>query len=310
MWISFKRSIKALISVCLIVTILFVALPGAKCFAHDEAEHNRIMDEILFGRSFGFSASWQKKIDALHAASYLAIDQYNGHGQDKLNMLNDYGVSDIPDDIQVINYSAWGKDHRQYTHKGWNQSSTKGNWEVRKKILINTVGKVFNFSKSWDSNTLSFEYNAKAQNMAAFIYYIHILGDYDYDLGETPYYYYGGSTMLHLASSPSSNSVINDMKTHLKIVFKDQNNTHSYNELISGLTVYNSSINNTIRSSNGYMTDEDFESLFDDTKGVIGLLKRKIPSLLNQEDFYTDTFPSNGGDSSTSWDWLPWNKHY
>ena len=305
-----KHSINSVLAVFLIGAMLLVAFPGAKCLAHDRAEHDTILDSIMFGDLSRLSNSWSEKIEALHSASFIAIDQFNGNGQSDLDVLKDYGVSKIPENIGEINFTEWGERHRMYTHLGWDHyyQIDKAKWSKRKEILTNTVGKVFNFAKVWNSTTCRFEYTSKAQSVAAFIYYVHLLGDFHGDFQDK--HYYGSDYVLPLASgSTQNNSVIKEIKNHLALICETQVNSRSFNGLMTELTSYDSTIFSIINNRTGQFTDDEFGSLYEATDGVISLLKQHVPNLLRNESFFNNTFPKSGDDVSSFWDWLPWNKN-
>ena len=310
MLISYKHSIRTAISIVLILAILTVSLSGRYCLAHSRQEHDKILDRILFGSEYGLPGSWTEKVDALHRASFLAVDQYNGNGQEDLDALRAYGVSSLPRNISAIDFDG-NYTHRQYTHMGWDHTyyNDRAHWSERKRILVNTVGEVFNFTTEWSSDTHHFEYNRRAQNLAALIYYIHLLGDYQYDYGEYPHHNYS-SYMMPLASGTTGvDSIISEFKETLQVLFDDQTNSNSYNGLISSLTASDSEIFRIVGSSRGDLTDGEYEALNDATSDVINALQDYVPGLLRNEAYFNNTFPENGESSSDFWDWLPWNKN-
>ena len=110
-----RHGIKYYISVILIGVLLFISFCNANCLAHDRDEHNRILDRILFGSESGNPDSWAERIDMLHKASYLTLDQANGEGQTDLDALNEFNVPRIPKTISEINVRG-NYTHRRYTH--------------------------------------------------------------------------------------------------------------------------------------------------------------------------------------------------
>lgn len=309
----FRRSIKRSLSGFLIVALLVVGCYGNVCHAHERREHDAILNRVLFGRETGFPNSWEDGLVSLQNASYLAVDQANGYGQTELQALRDYGVSGLPRSIDSIDVSG-NYTHRQYTHMGWDYSYpdavNANRWSIRKKILVNTVGKVFNFTSSFNWETFSSQYTQRADSMAAFIYYIHLLGDYQYDFSEDPYQYYGSRYMLQLASGATGRtSVISELKNHMRIIFADQVSTYSFNDLITTLDTCDTRIYAVISTSSEELTDEQYEELNDATSDVIDKLEQYVPGLLRNEVFFNYAFPENGGESSSIWDWLPWHKN-
>ena len=96
-----------------------------------------------------------------------------------------------------------GPQHRQYTHRGWNDQinylfdeDQKERWLKRKEVLRNTVYKVFDYNQqpfwlSW----LPFFHDEKSEmkydSFCALVYYVHILGDY---LEDSNYQQFNGNT--------------------------------------------------------------------------------------------------------------------
>ena len=121
-------------------------------FAFDRKEHDKYMKDVLFKyfKIVDNDKSISKEIEALSCASYLAIDQYNGHGKDELITLKDYGVKKLPSSISEIDYNG-GPYHRKKTHRGWNAENgtyfgkDSERWITRKAILLNTADKMFDF---------------------------------------------------------------------------------------------------------------------------------------------------------------------
>jgi hypothetical protein len=78
-----KRSIKTMIYI-----VLFSLLANAPLFSFAASVHDGHMAKVLFGNRAGVHKR-SEKIKALEYASYLAIDQFNGKGEEKLSYLRD-----------------------------------------------------------------------------------------------------------------------------------------------------------------------------------------------------------------------------
>lgn len=310
MFLNLRRhGVRKYISLLLIGSILTIAFYSDNCFAHNRSEHDSILDRVLFGSDSGLPDSWSERIDMLHRASYLTVDQDNNSGQSDLDALNRFRVPRIPSDISEINING-NYSHRQYTHMGWDYNySNYSHWDKRQAILINTVGKVFNFSTEWNWDTYHFEYISKANSMAAFIYYIHLLGDYQYDYGEYPYHDYSLYMMPLASGATGTPSVISEIKTCLQDICADQVDTYVFNGLMTELTQCDSQIYNILQSSTGGLTDDQYEELNDSVEEVLNALIQNVPTLLRNEEFFNNTFPENGEGSSGFWEFLPWNKN-
>ena len=165
-------------------------LPRA-VFGMSAAQHNGMLRQALLGsRSVGAQGDASMKL--LECASYLCLDQTNHSGQDKLDVLSEAKVPNLPRSVDEIDFSA-GSEHRQYTHKGWdyeysNDDDTAGvsaerrdkaNWPVRKRILCETVEHVFSLERLPDLlQFLDTGCTKECDANARYIYTVHILGDY------------------------------------------------------------------------------------------------------------------------------------
>ncbi len=89
----------------------------------------------------------------LEYASYLAIDQSGGNGEEKLNFLKSKKARHLPKLAEFDLTGIFYGNHRNYTHRGWDyaypvpkdESQDKANWPARKNILRSTVNKVCDF---------------------------------------------------------------------------------------------------------------------------------------------------------------------
>lgn len=166
-----KRIWSIILSVALIIQ---VCVP---VFAYDEQEHSAILESVLLGKKHNlnsYSKSTKKAIEALEEASSLMIDQFNHSKSEELISLRKK-VNGLPAAIEEIDYSSNAIIHRKYTHRGWEDSSYENfekkecHWQVRKSILQKTVFQL------WTDDV------REGEAFSKLVYYVHILGDYQYD---------------------------------------------------------------------------------------------------------------------------------
>ena len=110
-----------IISFILIMVFMFPFTENI--YAYSGKEHDNIMYKMLFGTANSYKKDDRVKI--LEDASYLAIDQFNGQGQDKLDFLREEKhIDNMPSDISEIDFN-YNSQHRSYTHRGWDHTYTK-----------------------------------------------------------------------------------------------------------------------------------------------------------------------------------------
>lgn len=264
----------------LCVALLFSCLPLPKAYAFDSNVHDKYMQDVLFKNFLQpeNKPEIQDEIEALECASYLALDQFNGNGQEKLDNLASYGVSDLPE-LKAIDFSASGKTHRSFTHRGWDfeyGGLANDRWVQRKQILLNTADTIFNF----DGN------DKQKESFCALIYYIHVLGDL---IADTSY-----KTQNGLIMDPGGRidkyDVIDELLKHFKILFADQKYTHKYLCLSLAMARYNLKLSKIIRSTGGINSDEKFEKRQECVNDLMDLLTMYLPEMLKEESFFYDVF--------------------
>ena len=286
----------------LLLSLIIVFSLAVPAFAHNKEGtdgHDQIMSWILFGsKSYKSTLSKAsdefKALEALENAVALSIDQYNGNYEDELLELQAMHICGLPDSISEINYCG-NKNHRRYTHKGWNynyQDDDKAHWDTRKGILLQTVNKVFNFS--WLASNFAFvskyfDFTEQCKAFSELLYYIHILADIpDSNYGE------GYEDMCKLAvANPSANNpdIYFELLNILPIIFESQKSTRAYKGLISDIKAQASQARKFIKDTpdikNNY---SEYQKFADD---LLDKLASKLPSLLQQEPFFRDVFYSN-----------------
>ena len=275
------KLIKRIVSI--ITVIILVITDSLTVYAFNRDEHDKYMLDVLFKNFKNIEVDTDAKDDikALEAASYLTIDQYNGHGDSDLSLLKQYGVKNLPSSINEIDYSA-GAYHRRATHRGWNAEtsgvyniSDENRWGIRKKILVNTTSKMFDFK----GNT------SKQDSFCALIYYTHILGDRIADKK-----YYQNADIMELGGRTDKQDIAHELIHHIGILFSDQQHTHKYNHVISKIASYNGNITELLKKNNGNLSEDDFKLYQDYANGIMEVLMCNIPEMLKEEDFFRKKF--------------------
>lgn len=283
----------------LVIVVLIAIFTIQPAFAYLEPEHNDFMSKVLFGENHRVK---NDAIKLLEYASYLAIDQNNNYGYEKLKFLNDKGVKRIPNSIRTINYSS-NSEHRIHTHRGWEYTGYSGykdnndvaHWKIRKEILLETVSLVFNFKRFAEPRLgIDFGFDKRCNSFAALIYYIHVLSDHIYDykqrkgqinqnneLNKEP-------IMLLVRSHPGETNpdIIYELEKHLKILFDKPSNRNLYGELTRRLKEVRLDAEKTI--------DPKFErGTHEHAEKVMKILIDYVPGLLKKEDFFKAVFIQN-----------------
>ena len=274
------------------------------CFAHPQAsDHNKELEAVLFedGYSKYKSDEIKNDVQAIEYASYLAIDQFGGNGENQYNLLKKMKMGGLPWKFSTIDYSedltGSGKQinantHRMYTHQGWERDySAKGKavekfWTARRKVLMGTVNSMFDFS----TFTL-FGYDEKCESLAGIIYYVHILGDYNEADN-----YKKISLLTDLAGRDNANDddkdydMITSLKGYIEILFADQESSTDYKDLMDGLDDIADDAGALVKSVGGVNSDEEFEEYHQYADDIMELLVEHMPTLLKNEEFFKNVF--------------------
>lgn len=299
---------KKIIGVWMLV-ITLVVTSATPIMAYEEKEHNEYLELVLFGdenykKSLPKTDDRRKAIEALEAASYLCIDQYNGNGQDNLNKLRDYGIRGLPKNVKDENWIDFKGNytHRQYTHKGWNYAypledgklRDKANWPKRKKLLRKTVNKIFqtdnmiqklykNVIALFSDNTIE---DKQYDSFCSMIYYIHILGD---QLDRKRYE--ESFTIVSFIELPGRGeyNIVDELFTDFENLFSSQINKNEYMEFIRKLKTLKMEADRYSDNGGLYIPDnfkeyKKYEKEFMDTMGEY------VPKLLKNEDFFKSVF--------------------
>lgn len=278
----------------LICAALIISIVPLESDAYERKEHDALTLKILF-RKYEYACndrSIQDELSVLTSACYLTVDQFNNYGQKYLDELISYGVKNIPSQVSEIGFSASGRNHRNFTHRGWNfdyGGEMKTKWPIRQDILRNSVDAVFNF-------------NGNEQQKEAFcelLYYIHILGDHEDDTS----YKVSNGLKIDVGGRNDKEDIIHKLLDVLPVLFPDQTNTHKYRILTTKLQNINNDLDKLVNSVGGINTDEKFVQKQELVKKLIDILSLYLPELLKKEPFFNEIFYSNL-QSSGIFDWL------
>ena len=276
--------------IALLSQTVILSLSLSYAIASDRDVHDGYMLQVLFGKGFKEESYSEKElmaIEALEAASYLAVDQYNGNGVDELKILSEYRVSSLPSSISEIDFPG-NQYHRRYTHRGWmgpynNEDrpypDDKAHWNTRKSILLQTTKKVFGFNDS--QSRLN-------DSLSAVIYYIHILGDH---IVETDYQKMN-SDMIGVGGRNDQYDIIHQLISHFDILFTSPTSTNRYNSFRSQLRLLNNEFSNLVNKDGGVNTPEKQTEYSALAKKLMDLLIKHVPELLQEEAYFSKVFPA------------------
>ena len=161
------------LSFFVLALVVLLSSFNSTAFACDEGQTNTYVTQILFGDN-ALSRSSDENVEMLLNALYLCSEQSDGLGQDKIDYLKRKRVSGIP---ALSSLDIKGDSLLECSHNSWEHEyvAAKKNQGNRKKVLQNTVNKIFDFGlfNNW------FESNSgKCNSFAVMLYYSHLLSDY------------------------------------------------------------------------------------------------------------------------------------
>lgn len=155
------------------LAIVLLFANSVTTYACDEKQSKHRVAEILFGDD-ALSYSSDENAKMLLDALYLCCEQSDSQGKDKIDYLKNKKVSKIPtvDDINIKNNELIECSHISWEYEYLYNKKVRDN---RKKLLQNTVNKVFDFGtiNNWFGSE-----TGKCNSFAALLYYSHILSDY------------------------------------------------------------------------------------------------------------------------------------
>lgn len=268
--------------------ILFSCLFPTNSFAHERPEHDKDLVAVLFSEEYEVKQqpeNIQNYISALTCATYLTIDQYQGNGQDSLDFLIEQGYRGIPESIEVFDYHTSPSIHRSFTHRGWEHVyiDDKAKWNIRKKLLIEVVNQTFDFGS--ESNAIS-GYDPKCESFSALLYYVHILGDHNDDSS----YKIQNGLKIALGGREDKVDIVHELLKHLDIIFHAQRFSPKYLLFIAKINSINRRIGRLVDSEGGINSDEKFEKYHALGEELMNTLKKNIPELLENEEFFSAVF--------------------
>ena len=152
------------------------------------------------------------------------------------------------------------------------------NWEKRKKILLETCKKVFDFDFSLIG------YDKKCDAFSSLVYYVHLIGDYR-DMKETEYDKYKLNAdkhpyMIPLYKRNDSINILNSLEENFKTLFSSQKNDDNYRKLLSPSLSEISKIKNRLSLECSY---DEYIKICED---LINVLQNNVPDLLRKEEFF------------------------
>lgn len=276
---------------CILLVLSALVSPGS---AYERKKHDKIMTDILFGK-YDYARTdnaTKDELSAITSACYLTIDQFNSYGQKDLDVLVNYGVKNLPKSVSEIGYKASGRNHRDFTHRGWDYAYTgemKTIWPARQDVLRNTMAKVFDMDVD----------DRQLEAFCELLYYIHVLGDHEDDES----YLISNGRKIDVGGRHDNEDIIHKLLDVFKVLFKDQRQTHKYIGLTSNLQQIDSKLDDLINSQGGINTDEKFQQHQVLVRKLIEILSLYVPEMLKEEPFYNDVF-YNHINSETVFDWL------
>lgn len=284
-----RRVLSFLLALALLA---YLAIP---VFAHEREEHDDDIEYVLFGdRDYKEThPNDSRKIQAIEDATYLCVDQFNGNGKKELENLQNEKIPEIPKTIDEFDFKG-NYAHRNFTHRGWNVNyDSSAHWDVRQKILRNTVDKeLFSDVKTiftwlpWNDEKKN--YKEQCENFCVLLYYIHIIGDHIEADKYTGLAYVDPLTNLNDRENPG---IIPDLIKCCDTLFKDQTNSYTYKEFRQELEALQVTSDKLTSSKGGVNTEEKFVEYHKCSEDLLELLSIYVPKLLKKEDFFAKAFP-------------------
>ena len=288
--------------------IIGLALPAN---AYGEDGHRKIVESILFGKenySDTISGSTLEKLQAIEYAITICLDQYNGSYSEELEFLNDMDVHGVPESIDEINFTG-NQYHRRYTHRGWDHNyapTDKANWPMRKTILLQTTNEVFDFSDragEWKIlwRTKDYGYEEQCNSMAAFLYYLHVIGEYHEVAGQladeknerTDFTALTASVIPLAVPHPSDSNpdLFWELEKHFAVIFESQKKSGSevYTGMMTDMKMLASKARD-LASQTGGITEDVFPEYIQYAMELIEILQERVPTLLQKEKFFKRVF--------------------
>lgn len=282
-------------------------LTSTYCFAITGEMHEKELEQIFLGTTLSDTQKAPKihgndaavMFGYLEDAIYLCIDQMGNKGQKWLDELNnDFGVEGLPKSIDDI--SVPEQDHEKYTHLGWDYKDyqLQDKWAIRQNILLATVSKVFGFPID-EGKSGNEKYSEQCVEMSKLIYYIHILGDHEYNSLAS------STDRIQLKNATKTKGevvigLINELRKCIAKLFWGQRTSLIYNRLMVKLNVvrFGSWIAGEEQSNDGikrgseeYIKNEKRHAKIQDiAKQTLKYLEPQLREMLLKMDFYKNVF--------------------
>lgn len=156
-----------------ILTMVLLMSLSSTVFACDEQQSDTYVTQIIFGDK-ALSKANDENVKMLMSALFLCSEQADNRGQDKIDYLKAKKVSGVPE-LSELNIKQ--NALLECSHNSWEHEfvTAKKNQANRRKVLQNTVNKVFDFGFV---NNIIGGNSGKCNSFAAVLYYSHILADY------------------------------------------------------------------------------------------------------------------------------------
>lgn len=278
-----------------VMTVIGIAY-SLPAYARKEPGHNEDLRIALFGKAVSqdnkITQKGEENFRILCEAAYLTIDYYKDDDKAAryLKDLRQKGVEGLPN-YKDIKYTCRLGDHQRFTHKGWNVSyqDERAHWEIRKKLLSNTVNTLGKFKDREE---------IKKDSFAGLVYEIHILGDHIGDQEATRWdrlrlssdVNYKGQRVSPTSDGPFNNpTLIGYMIYHIQRLFREQKNSPYFKKLIRELEDFEVKF-----CSSEYYEYKDKEIPYDYVQALAGdvldTLQKWLPKLLKNEAFFQRAF--------------------
>ena len=298
--------------ICLTLILIILVPTGALCVSED-TKHDEDLKEIFWGKYTSYDDT--EELIVLQWAVYFAVDciaKPNSKASDEIGLakLRGYGIEGVPQQVSDFHYEGnkfENQYHERYTHLGWDHVYGSGrfdslgniaHWpEIRKPLLINAVRQVFIKGKTdlgstidiggWFHQPKTDMSDQQLESMAALIYYVHVLGDHCYNTNST------SIDRIPLAKRTEDNkdpSLIFDLKKHLRVLFRDQQNSSELRSLMKEMDNIHNDVLVLLGDNDYPPSDAQFESYRGYAKKLMNELKKRIPRLLEDSDFFLDVF--------------------
>lgn len=294
----------------LLIAMVLLVLYIVPANAHPNAsEHYEEIEAVLFNNRHYSSSQQGDTLRAIHMIEYastLCIDQFGDKNGTLLKGLREiWKVPGMPKSLAEINPNAdqtqlSAKNHRTYTHQGWTfnyaTNEEKGDLahsDVRKKILLSTVNKVFSFNRVWPWGT---HYTDQCDSFCALLYYIHIIGDYMEDCNEKDgslerYNCESNGRKIPFASY-SEPDVYSELLLYIPRIFPSQN----CSPLLSEIQTLAEDARRDANTTDGRITEDRYEVMGRHVKKLMDALAGEngqynyIHSYLMKEKFFNAIF--------------------